>query len=859
MSHHTAPLKDAPVDQSQEGGLQSSSQRYHPPPLLPRRESFHCTSDRPHPPPFRTAVSSIGPMTTSNLILGTPTEEKASPKFSSKRGKERKLDKEELTTKGRKRKRLAKACSACHKNKRRCDGFAPCSNCEFSNRPCQYLNAQGEPIPPPRTRDPSNTLSKGKDDDKATSADGSDVAGHEGRRASGESNQSIRDGQIDPESEMNRKPSIGPLQVVDMDVSLGAELVDIFFKRCLPLPFMLHAPTFNYRLYLNQVSPILLDSMYAFAARLCENPFFLQTFPPNHPAHLRGELFALRAHRSAEIMIQQRNAWSEETRRADRGSWQETELAQAAYLLSVYFTCLREPKLGLFYLDAGVDILRPSSAAYIQPPATPTGASPIEYSTHMECRTRTFWAFVLHDLCAASNGRPRKLEEVDLGTIPLPGTEAHWARWGGGGIGGREPGRRDGLVAGTGNWLGEDGSVGEIGSVIRILSILADIMSLATDPNAGDSKQTLAARLEAALKAWAMALPSHMHFNEPNLTTAVSKLSSSVAEIKASGWMYAYMHAVAECGMFYLQAAMAPVSDGMFTARRQSQAIENLIVIMNAINQTGREGFSFLFPLLVISNWQEHLEKSDLLVKDVKHHLTEERLNHWWSEMSREWGVERHDVLRRGFYILPVSPVVSQQKYRYSHFSHSDRPFLATSSLGLYQASPPDRITLEPAAAISPTSTATISVTTPNFSRTSRFNLPTLPPLRPRAASGASVLSSYYGRSPSPPHHLPSVTSALSDRGSDKEHEPISLPSISSELRYREPSSPRHPLSQSISFRYVPKQHPYVREKPRSPRRSISEKDMREGGHITGIAALVTAAEREREREKEARGQNVRP
>lgn len=52
------------------------------------------------------------------------------------------------------------------------------------------------------------------------------MASHEGRRASGESNQSVRDGQIDPESEMNRKPSIGPLQVVDMDVSLGAELVD---------------------------------------------------------------------------------------------------------------------------------------------------------------------------------------------------------------------------------------------------------------------------------------------------------------------------------------------------------------------------------------------------------------------------------------------------------------------------------------------------------------------------------------------------------------------------------------------------------------------------------------------------------
>lgn len=61
----------------------------------------------------------------------------------------------ELTSKGKKRKRLAKACSACHKNKRRCDGFAPCSNCEFSSRQCVYLNAKGEVIPPPKTREGS--------------------------------------------------------------------------------------------------------------------------------------------------------------------------------------------------------------------------------------------------------------------------------------------------------------------------------------------------------------------------------------------------------------------------------------------------------------------------------------------------------------------------------------------------------------------------------------------------------------------------------------------------------------------------------------------------------------------------------
>ena len=39
---------------------------------------------------------------------------------------------------GRKRKRLQKACVACHKAKRRCDGGLPCSNCDFSGRTCCY-------------------------------------------------------------------------------------------------------------------------------------------------------------------------------------------------------------------------------------------------------------------------------------------------------------------------------------------------------------------------------------------------------------------------------------------------------------------------------------------------------------------------------------------------------------------------------------------------------------------------------------------------------------------------------------------------------------------------------------------------
>ncbi|KIK60356.1 hypothetical protein GYMLUDRAFT_43655 [Collybiopsis luxurians FD-317 M1] len=49
-----------------------------------------------------------------------------------------------------KRKRLAKACDACHKSKRRCDGTAPCSNCYFASKPCTYTDASGRAVPAPR-------------------------------------------------------------------------------------------------------------------------------------------------------------------------------------------------------------------------------------------------------------------------------------------------------------------------------------------------------------------------------------------------------------------------------------------------------------------------------------------------------------------------------------------------------------------------------------------------------------------------------------------------------------------------------------------------------------------------------------
>ena len=233
---------------------------------------------------------------------------------------------------------------------------------------------------------------------------------------------------------------------------------------------MLHGPTFNYRLFLGRTSPLLLDAIYALSAHLCTNPVFLSTISASVPTWARGEVFAERAHHTAKRLIDVRASMTEEEKRLDKGTWEETEFVQALYLLSVYYASVRQTSLGLYFLDVAIDILRPASTASLVPPPTHLGLSTIDYLTLMECRNRTFWMLVLHDLCAAANGRPRRLLDHELYNVPLPGDESQWDRWGGGGSSGREGSRRDGLAVGTGTWVGEEGQIGELGHVLRIVS-----------------------------------------------------------------------------------------------------------------------------------------------------------------------------------------------------------------------------------------------------------------------------------------------------------------------------------------------------------------------------------------------------
>lgn len=104
------------------------------------------------------------------------------------------------------------------KNKRRCDGFAPCSNCEFSSRPCLYVNAQGEPIPPPRTRENGLGPSVPTPSERIANGVGS-------RAMSGQnSGHSLALPETRREDEREKIKEVW--EVVEEDSSLSAELID---------------------------------------------------------------------------------------------------------------------------------------------------------------------------------------------------------------------------------------------------------------------------------------------------------------------------------------------------------------------------------------------------------------------------------------------------------------------------------------------------------------------------------------------------------------------------------------------------------------------------------------------------------
>ncbi len=411
-------------------------------------------------------------------------------------------------------------------------------------------------------------------------------------------------------------------------------------------------------------------------------------------------------------------------------------------------------------------------------------------------------------------------------------------------------------------------------------------MTVANNGGAGapDTRQIPASQHEHALKAWALSLPPSLRFDEPNLCLNIAKIHSPVSQTSLTGWLYTYMHAVAECGMFYLQAAATHIPPGLM-AKRQGQAVENLAVILHSLGEKGREGPlsecivrqvrsrsdttlpQVTFPILVVSNWQDHV-RSAPTPPTAAQTILDDRIAQWWAEIYREWGFEREPVQDPGFYqVARIDPAASEPESNHasssissqseSRFSRHLDP-IPSSSLGLYQSTSP---ILPQGPPETPHSASSLNLPTPSISNgvgSSRY----LPPIRPRASS-STFPQFAAGNIPKPSNeqqrHLPSLNTEHSHYNYDSHR--MSLPSLSAELRSLSQSngtsSTERPGKSKLSpRRYDEDESRYSagqsNHRPPSPRSGVRHPVEPPDG-MTGIAALLSAVE-ETQREKIALG-----
>lgn len=188
-----------------------------------------------------------------------------------------------LVATGRKRKRLQRACVACHKAKRRCDGGLPCSNCDFSGRTCSYSDAQGKMVAPTkRTLKPSEAalqeqqqqqhqysmVSRGPPQMHHSSSMQQQHSGPSPALHAHTSPSTGASYSLSPSADYSTSPRqhTNPLPRIEPSLETRRELLCIFFSHLQPLSSMLDEISFLRDLASNEVPWVLLFAMYAVSA-----------------------------------------------------------------------------------------------------------------------------------------------------------------------------------------------------------------------------------------------------------------------------------------------------------------------------------------------------------------------------------------------------------------------------------------------------------------------------------------------------------------------------------------------------------------------------------------------------------------
>lgn len=511
-----------------------------------------------------------------------------------------------------KRKRLAKACDACHRSKRRCDGTSPCSNCDFAGKPCTYTDPSGRAVAPPRTR--SVDLRPGQLDGWPYPLRASNAV---------ELERSLRPTTPVPTI---LDPSPSPL-----DAAVTRELVNLFFAHCHPVTLIIHRSSFLNDLSRSQVPTYLLLAVFVLAA-----PYSLQSSirTGTSPSWHAGEQFASQAVNM--ILGTERTSNSSNTFDSLRIR-PCLELAQALCLLQAHDGVMRRPGEPNRFMLLAHKVLQ--AIGVMSMDQTPLVSS-LEDHIRNESMRRTFWFIHYVGLltCAFTGRAPPAISE-ELNHLRMPVEEALFDL--------PRVDNRPGIQSSYDYFqlpVENKACRSEFANLIRVCRIYATIVSATSQKvrllQAWDIDHVSNAQIpsvtpvEVGLRRWLELLPDYLRLTQENLATQLSQLDGGAG---TGAWAFIYMHALAECTVLALHE-FSNVGMSLEGPRalvpREQKALENLTMILGALGQRGRANITVGALLVAIGN---HYSPQDPQVAT------------WFDEYFRMWGVSYEELMNKQF------------------------------------------------------------------------------------------------------------------------------------------------------------------------------------------------------------------
>ncbi|KAJ1306907.1 hypothetical protein OPQ81_007890 [Rhizoctonia solani] len=419
----------------------------------------------------------------------------------------------------------------------------------------------------------------------------------------------------------------GEKGALEIEPYLAKELVNLFFNNQHPAHFMFHRPTFMLALSKGQVPMPLLNGIFALAAPYSSQPA-LRTNPSWHA----GERFAQAA--SAELFDQN----------GQLALRPDLAVAQALCLLVLHECVMRRPTTNDRHMCIAFQIMKDLGVATMDDPAhvAPSLSSTPERDTFeqwvsAECHRRTFWVlYVLESLSSAFTSRPMTFKDSQL-KIRLPIDEASFE------LGLREstPEYLQFSMAQTKN-----STTGEFGHLVRVTWIYTTVMNQITElnkkgrPPGPDDSVTMDTinHSEQCLQSWESSLPERLRFNSEALHNQIKAFEGGGL---TTGWLYAYMHALAECsvlGLHELLEVMPNREAARVHTVRQQRALDNLTIILGSLGTRGRLSIWIGTLLLAVVRYRA------MLSQHPDPHVTE-----WCTEFHQQWGVSLAELVNPDF------------------------------------------------------------------------------------------------------------------------------------------------------------------------------------------------------------------